>query len=91
MPEAEFGPAGYLDDNLVSAYVLERIARDIGWRVIEDAWTGEEPVREVALETLDREHELLGHLGQEALQRAGVLEERSWRSSGPTPQPYGLA
>jgi uncharacterized membrane protein YkvA (DUF1232 family) len=91
MPEGEFGPAGYLDDNLVSAYVLERIARDIGWRVIEDAWVGEETARDVALETLDREHELLGHLGQEALQRAGVLDEGRKRSLGDAPKPYGLA
>lgn len=91
MPEEEFGPAGYLDDNLVSAYVLDRIARDIGWRVIEDAWVGDERARDVALETLDREHELLGHLGQEALQRAGVLDEGRKRSPGDAPRPYGLA
>lgn len=70
--------------------MLERIARDIGWRVIEDAWAGEEKARDVALETLDREHELLGHLGQEALQRAGVLEEGRKRQSGDAPRPYGL-
>jgi uncharacterized membrane protein YkvA (DUF1232 family) len=91
MPEDEFGPAGYLDDNLVSAYVLERIARDIGWRVIEDAWTGDQTARDVALETLDRENELLGHLGQEALQKAGVLDEGRKRSSSEPPRPYGLA
>jgi uncharacterized membrane protein YkvA (DUF1232 family) len=93
MPEAEFGPAGYLDDNLVSAYVLDRIARDIGWRVIEDAWAGDETAHDVALETLDRERELLGHLGQEALQKAGVLDERGRRlvDWGEGPKPYGLA
>jgi uncharacterized membrane protein YkvA (DUF1232 family) len=80
VPEGEYGPYGYLDDNLVSAYVLERIARDVGWRVIEEAWDGELAARDVARETLDRERELLGHLGQEALQRAGVLEEGSQRA-----------
>ncbi|UCC73217.1 MAG: hypothetical protein JSV86_01225 [Gemmatimonadota bacterium] len=91
MPVDEFGPAGYLDDNLVSAYVLERIARDVGWRVIEDAWTGEETAHDVALETLDRERELLGDLGEEALQRAGVLDEARRRLLGDQLRPYGLA
>ncbi len=93
MPDDEFGPAGYLDDNLVSAYVLERIAREVGWTVIEDAWTGEGAARDVALETLYREYELLGDRGQEALQRAGVLEERGRRlvDGGEGPKPYGLA
>ncbi len=77
VPEDEYGPYGYLDDNLVSAYVLERIAHDVGWTVIEDAWDGDLAAQEVSREFLDRERELLGHLGQEALQRAGVLEERA--------------
>jgi uncharacterized membrane protein YkvA (DUF1232 family) len=80
VPEEECGPYGYLDDNLVSAYVLERIARDVGWRVIEEAWAGDLAARAVARETLDRERELLGDLGQEALRRAGVLEEPSGRA-----------
>ncbi len=76
VPEEKYGPYGYLDDNLVSAYVVERIARDVGWKVIEEAWEGDLAAREVTREMLDRERELLGHLGQEALLAAGVLEER---------------
>jgi len=93
VPEKEYGPYGYLDDNLVSAYVLERIAREIGWRVIEEAWNGELAARDVARDTLDREYELLGHLGQEALQKAGVLEERGRRlaDAGDVTAPVGLA
>ncbi|UCC47509.1 MAG: DUF1232 domain-containing protein [Gemmatimonadota bacterium] len=93
VPEGEYGPYGYLDDNLVSAYVLERIAREIGWRVIEESWNGELAARDVARETLDRENELLGHLGQEALQKAGVLEEggRQVGDVGEVTPPVGLA
>ncbi len=54
--------------------------------MIEEAWRGEGGVREVALETIDRERELLGDLGQEALQKAGVLEE-SVRQAQEEPQP----
>ncbi|UCF20817.1 MAG: DUF1232 domain-containing protein [Gemmatimonadota bacterium] len=93
VPEEECGPYGYLDDNLVSAYVLERIARDVGWRVIEDVWDGETAARVVTRETLDREAELLGHLGQEALQEAGLLDEhgRLLAEGGEAPRPLGLA
>lgn len=80
IPEEEVGPYGYLDDNLVSAYVMKRIAGEVGWPVIEDAWSGEGGVREITLEMIDRERELLGDLGQEALQNAGVLEERGRRA-----------
>ncbi len=92
VPEEEYGAYGYLDDNLVSAYVLERIARDIGWRVIEDAWSGEITARRVAREMLERETELLGHFGQEALQRAGVLEERArrWADAQESPEAAGI-
>jgi uncharacterized membrane protein YkvA (DUF1232 family) len=75
MSEAEHGAYGYLDDNLVSAYVLKRIAREVGWPVIEESWKGELAAREVTRETLERERELLGHHGEEALLSAGVLEE----------------
>lgn len=93
MSEQEHGPYGYLDDNLVSAYVLERIAREVGWNVIEEAWSGELAAREVAQETLGREQELLGHWGEEALERAGVLEEpeESVAEPGEPGRAYGLS
>lgn len=76
MPEEEHGAYGYLDDNFVSAYVMERIAREAGWNLIEDAWGGDREAREVIRDMLDRERELLGDLGEEALTVAGVLERR---------------
>lgn len=92
IPEEEYGPYGYLDDNLVSAYVIDRIARDVGWRVIEDAWEGDQAARDVAREMLEREHELLGHLGQEALSIAGVLDEPARkREDLGAPRPLGLS
>ena len=92
VPEDEFGPYGYIDDNLVSAYVFTRIARDVGWNVIEEAWRGEEPARQVTQEILDREVELLGDLGEEALLVAGLLDKRMRRGDevGELPTPIGL-
>ena len=76
VPAEKYGPYGYIDDNLVSAYVFNRIARDVGWTVIEEAWGGEQAARLVSQDLLDRERELLGHLGEEALLAAGVLDDR---------------
>lgn len=93
VPEEQHGAYGYLDDNFVSAYVLERIARDMGWNVIEEAWGGEVAARDVARDLLDRERELLGDLGEEALTVAGILERRSDGSDvvEEDPPPIGLS
>lgn len=71
--EQEHGAYGYLDDIFVSAYVSDRIAREVGWTVIEQAWKGELPARDVARSVLDREQELLGDQGEEALRSAGLV------------------
>ena len=53
---------------------------------------GEGAARDVARETLDREHELLGDLGQEALIKAGVLDEKAEnREPLGVPRPIGLS
>lgn len=71
--EEKHGAYGYLDDIFVSAYVSDRIAREVGWEVIEQAWKGELPARDVARAVLEREQELLGDQGEEALRSAGLL------------------
>lgn len=72
--EQKHGAYGYLDDIFVSAYVSDRIAREIGWQTIEEAWKGEVPARVVTRTVIDREQELLGDQGEEALRSAGLLE-----------------
>lgn len=89
--EEKHGAYGYLDDIFVSAYVSDRIAREVGWRVIEETWKGELPARVVARSVIERERELLGVQGDEALRSAGLLagesaeadDERRQGESGP--------
>lgn len=71
--EEAHGAYGYLDDIFVSAYVSDRIAREVGWNVIDEAWKGERAARDVARSVLEREQELLGDQGEEALRVAGLL------------------
>ena len=74
--EQRHGAYGYVDDVFVSAYVSDRIAREVGWQLIEEAWQGELPARVVARSVLDREQELLGDQGEEALRSAGLVLRR---------------
>ncbi len=71
--EEQHGAYGYLDDIFVSAYVSDRIAREVGWQVIEQAWKGELPARDVTRSVIQREQELLGDQGEQALRAAGLL------------------
>jgi uncharacterized membrane protein YkvA (DUF1232 family) len=87
--EQEHGAYGYLDDIFVSAYVSDRIAREVGWTVIEEAWKGELPARDVARSVLEREQELLGDQGEEALRSAGLLGGGSIPAEPETSEPRG--
>ncbi|MGH7545998.1 MAG: DUF1232 domain-containing protein [Gemmatimonadota bacterium] len=73
LSEEAHGAYGYLDDIFVSAYVSDRIAREVGWSVIDEAWKGDLPARDIARSVLEREQELLGDQGEEALRSAGLL------------------
>jgi uncharacterized membrane protein YkvA (DUF1232 family) len=74
IPEEQVGAYGYLDDIFCCAYVATRIAEDLGWDVIEEAWTGERPAHDVSARVLGREQELLGHAGDDVLRYAGLLD-----------------
>ena len=79
IPEEQVGPYGYLDDIFCCAYVANRIAGDLGWDVLEEAWSGEGSAHEVSQSLLGREQELLGTTGEDVLRFAGLdemLEER---------------
>jgi uncharacterized membrane protein YkvA (DUF1232 family) len=89
VPEAKHGAYGYLDDIFVSAYVSDRIAREIGWKVIEEAWQGESPARVVTRSVLERERELLGDQGDEALRSAGLLTVEGEVPVGEPPDDVG--
>ncbi len=79
IPEDQVGPYGYLDDIFCCAFVANRIGRDLGWEVLEEAWAGDGTAHEVSQALLGREQELLGTTGEDVLRFAGlddVLEDR---------------
>ena len=81
IPEGEVGPYGYVDDIFCCAYVANRVARDLGWEQLEEGWTGAGTARDVSEGVLAREHELLGHIGDDVLKFAGLYDlERGERA-----------
>ena len=72
IPEDEVGPYGYLDDIFCCAFVVNRIAEELGWEVVEEGWTGEDSALEVSKNVLAREVELLGYAGDDVLKFAGL-------------------
>ncbi len=52
IPEGLVGPAGYVDDVALAAYVLNSILNSVGPEVLEEHWAGESDV-------LDKIHEVL--------------------------------
>ncbi len=59
-PEAIFGPPGYLDDIVLSAYVLNDILNDVDEEVVLRHWAGEEDLLGKIQELLNLVDELLG-------------------------------
>lgn len=74
IPEAEVGAYGYLDDIFCCAFVANRIAGELGWDLVEEGWTGRGTAHDASEELLAREHELLGHAGDDILRYAGLYE-----------------
>lgn len=74
IPEKDFGAYGYVDDLFCCAYVSNRIAIDRGWEILEESWPDDGSVHELVDRILAREHELLGHAGDDVLRYAGLFE-----------------
>ncbi|MEE9207901.1 MAG: DUF1232 domain-containing protein [Gemmatimonadota bacterium] len=83
IPEKDVGAYGYLDDLFCLAYVTNRIAVDRGWELIQESWPSTGSVHELVDRILAREHELLGHAGDDVLRYAGLYEPED--AGGPKP------
>jgi uncharacterized membrane protein YkvA (DUF1232 family) len=60
LPEALMGPAGYLDDVALAAYVLNSIINKTDPEVVRRHWAGEGDVLEVIQRVLDVSDDMLG-------------------------------
>jgi len=61
IPEEKFGPAGYVDDIYLCAFVANEVAKAGGSPdILVRNWDGNAPVAAVIREVLDSERELIG-------------------------------
>jgi len=60
VPEAIVGPAGYIDDVSVAAYILNSILTSVNPEVLKEHWAGDGDVLENIQEILNISDELIG-------------------------------
>ncbi len=72
MPEAFFGPLGFLDDLMLAAYVLNRLANEIDPAIIRGHWAGRQDALELAQTLLKQADELLGSGLWKRLRDSGI-------------------
>ncbi len=60
MPEAIFGPAGYLDDVALTVWVLHRLLNVVDPEVIRRNWAGDGDVLEVIKQVMKVADEMMG-------------------------------
>ena len=60
IPEAFSGPAGYVDDIALAAYVLNNIINNIDPEIVKKHWAGDEEILEVIKHILEVADEMVG-------------------------------
>lgn len=72
IPEEKYGPAGYVDDIYLCAFVANEVTKESGSTdILSRNWDGKRPVVELIKEILDREGELIGDKKERIMQYVG--------------------
>jgi len=72
IPEDEIGPAGYVDDIYLCAFVANEVMKAAGTQeILTRNWDGNTPAAALIKEILDREHELIGDKKERIMQYIG--------------------
>ena len=72
IPEEKFGPAGYVDDIYLCAFVANEVMKESASpEILSRNWDGKAPVIELIGEILDREGELIGDKKERIMQYIG--------------------
>lgn len=72
IPEDKFGPAGYVDDIYLCAFVANEVAKASGsLDILDRNWDGNMPLAKLIREILDRERELIGDKKDRIMQYIG--------------------
>jgi len=60
LPEEIIGPAGYLDDISVAAYILNKLINDVDPKIIQKHWAGDRDVLLLIKSIIANADEMLG-------------------------------
>ena len=72
IPEEKFGPAGYVDDIYLCAFVANEVMKESASpEILSRNWDGNAPVAELIGEILNREGELIGDKKERIMQYIG--------------------
>jgi len=72
IPEEKFGPAGYVDDIYLCAFVANEVMKESASpEILARNWDGKAPVVELIGEILDRESQLIGDKKERIMQYIG--------------------
>lgn len=72
IPEEKFGPAGYVDDIYLCAFVANEVMKESASpEILSRNWDGNAPVAELIGEILNREGELIGDKKEHIMQYIG--------------------
>jgi len=72
IPEERYGPAGYVDDIYLCAFVANEIMKQSGSvDILQRNWDGDAPADQIIKEILARERELIGEQKERIMQYIG--------------------
>lgn len=72
IPEEIFGPHGYIDDVYLCSVVIDELAGRMGYRFLEEYWSGDEDLESVVDECISRTSEILGDKRSSVLEYTGL-------------------
>lgn len=73
IPENIYGPYGYIDDIFISAYVIKKMADNLGYEILEKYWIGTENLETVVDECYNRSLEVLENKTDDILKYVGLI------------------
>lgn len=75
IPEDVYGPYGYIDDIYLCVFVLNKIAEEYGYDMLQDSWDTEDNIKDILDECYDKSSSLLeNNQKEEILKYVGLIE-----------------
>ncbi len=75
IPEDVYGPYGYIDDIYLCVFVLNKLAKEYGYDMLQDSWDTDDNIKDILDECYDKSSSLLeNNQKEEILKYVGLIE-----------------